>query len=119
MPMERVRNLVLMLMVLFGNIHALSSRSEHRSLFRISLLTNPFLVIAVPVAQLVHIAAMYLPGIRDVLQLSPITLTEWSILAGIALVLLGAEEKHKAWLRRHARRGRRAVSKSCAQRGRA
>jgi len=36
------RNLTLMLMVLFGNIHALSSRSEQRSLFKINFFANPF-----------------------------------------------------------------------------
>ncbi|MDZ7782906.1 MAG: HAD-IC family P-type ATPase [Halioglobus sp.] len=36
------RNMTLMLMVLFGNIHALSSRSELRSLFSIRFFANPF-----------------------------------------------------------------------------
>ena len=44
---EEARNLTLMLMVLFGNIHALNSRSEFRSLFSIPLLRNPFLMLAV------------------------------------------------------------------------
>lgn len=95
------RNLTLMLMVLFGNIHALSARSEMRSLFRIRFFANPFLVLAVPFAQLVHIGAMYAPGISNVLQLNPITLSQWLILLGVALILLLIEEVHKYWLRRH------------------
>ncbi|MDZ7737063.1 MAG: HAD-IC family P-type ATPase [Gammaproteobacteria bacterium] len=98
------RNLTLMLMVLFGNIHALSTRSETRSLFGIRFFANPFLVLAVPFAQLVHIGAMYTPGISHVLQLNPITLTQWLILAGVALLLLLIEELHKLWLRRTADR---------------
>lgn len=94
------RNLTLMLMVLFGNIHALSARSETRSLFGIRFFANPFLVLAVPFAQLVHIGAMYAPGISHVLQLNPITLPQWLILAGVALLLLLIEELHKFWLRR-------------------
>jgi Ca2+-transporting ATPase len=100
---EEARNLVLMLMVLFGNIHALSSRSETRSLFAIRFFSNPFLIIAVPVAQIVHIVAMYTPGISSVLEISPITLREWLILAVVALTLLLVEELHKAWLRRRER----------------
>ncbi|MCW8887979.1 MAG: cation-translocating P-type ATPase C-terminal domain-containing protein, partial [Gammaproteobacteria bacterium] len=95
------RNLTLMLMVLFGNIHALSSRSEERSLFQIKFFANPFLIIAIPVAQMVHISAMYIPGISGVLELSPITSGQWFNLLGIALVLLAVEELHKLWLRRH------------------
>lgn len=98
------RNLTLMLMVLFGNIHALSSRSETRSIFKIRFLANPFLVLAVPIAQLIHIAALYIPGLSTVLELSPIRLHEWLILLGIALVLLLIEEFHKAWLRNRAHR---------------
>jgi magnesium-transporting ATPase (P-type) len=93
-----------MLMVLFGNIHALSSRSETRSLFRIPLLANPFLVLAVPGAQLVHIAAMYTPWISDVLAIEPIGLAEWAGLAAVALLLLAVEEGHKAHLRRREKR---------------
>ena len=94
------RNLTLMLMVLFGNIHALSARSETRSLFSIRFFANPFLILAVPAAQLVHIGAMYAPGLSDVLQLQPVSLMQWLALAAISLLLLGFEEWHKWWLRR-------------------
>ena len=105
-PLAEARNLTLMLMVLFGNIHALSSRSETRSLFRIRFFANPFLIVAVPFAQLVHIGAMYTPGISDVLGLSPITIGQWLILAGVALLLLVVEELHKWLLNRSERRKR-------------
>lgn len=97
---EQARNLTLMLMVLFGNIHALNSRSETQSLFSLSLFSNPFLMLAVPIAQLVHIAAMYTPGISDVLAIQPITLVQWSQLLLIACSLLLVEEFHKWWRRR-------------------
>ena len=98
--LELARNLTLMLMVLFGNIHALSSRSESRSIFRIPLMANPFLVLAVPAAQLVHIGSMYVPGLSDVLGIQPIGWHEWASMLAIALVLLALEEAHKAWHRR-------------------
>lgn len=100
---DMARNLTLMLMVLFGNIRALCSRSETRSLFSIPLLSNPFLVLAVPVAQLVHIGSMYVPGLRDVLSVQPIGLNEWATMLAIALGLLALEEAHKAWRRRTGR----------------
>jgi calcium-translocating P-type ATPase len=93
------RNLLLMLMVLFGNIHSLSSRSETRSIFQIRFFANPFLIIAVPLAQLIHIGATYTPGIREVLQIQPITLHQWGGLFLISLCLLMTEELHK-WYHR-------------------
>jgi calcium-translocating P-type ATPase len=100
MAVEGSRNLTLMLMVIFGNIHALSSRSEFRSLFAIRFFANPFLVLAVPFAQCIHIGAMYTPGISNVLELNPISIGQWLILVAVAMVLLLTEELHKWWLRR-------------------
>jgi len=48
------------------------------------------------VAQLVHIGAMYVPGLRDVLQIQPVSLEQWFNLLGIALLLLLVMEAHKA-----------------------
>ena len=93
---EQARNLVLMLMVLFGNIHTLNSRSETRSIFSIPLFSNKFLIIAVPMAQLIHIAATFTPGLSDVLELSPVAMKDWALLLCIAMVLLVVEEGHKA-----------------------
>ncbi len=97
---EHARNLTLMQMVLFGNIHAYCARSEVHSVFSIRFFSNPFLMFAIPLAQIVHVGAMYIPGISSVLELQPITLQEWSALAMISLLLLLAEECHKFYLRR-------------------
>lgn len=98
---EQARNLTLMLMVLFGNIHALNSRSETRSLFSLSVKTNLFLMCAVPLAQLVHITATYTPVLSGVLELQPISLDQWIRLLLISLSLLAIEEIHKWWRKRH------------------
>ncbi|GMG83922.1 HAD-IC family P-type ATPase [Paralimibaculum aggregatum] len=99
---EAARNLTLMLMVLFGNLHALSSRSETRSVFAMPLARNPFLALAVPAAQLLHVGAMYVPGLSGVLEIAPISLAEWAGLLCLAAVLLGVEEAAKALERRRA-----------------
>ena len=46
-------------------------------------------------AQLVHIGAMYTPGLRDVLGVQPISAAHWMELLFIALILLVAMEVHK------------------------
>jgi len=92
---DDARNLMLMLMVLFGNIHALSSRSETRSVFRVSLLSNPLLISAIVMSQIVHIGATHTPWISDVLALQPVSVQEWLVLLGVSLVLLAVEELHK------------------------
>ncbi|MGR5219220.1 cation-translocating P-type ATPase [Vibrio parahaemolyticus] len=105
---EQARNLTLMLMVLFGNIRALNARSETRSLFSHSLKANPFLMLAVPTALLVHIAALYTPGLSDVLELQPISLEQMLELFFMACGLLIVEEIYKLWRRRRAEKSSNA-----------
>ncbi len=105
LPEERARNLLLLLMVLFENVHALNARSESRSAFAVPFGANPFLILAILGAQGFHVAAMYLPGLKDVLSLQPISLEDWLLVAVLALSLLLVMELRKAWLRRSETKG--------------
>ena len=89
------RNITLLLMVLFENVHVLNSRSETQSIFRQAFFGNPLLIAGMLSAQGIHIGAMYTPGIKDVLQIEPVTLQQWSTLLAIALVLIVVGETHK------------------------
>ena len=92
---ESARNITLLLMVLFENVHVLNSRSETRSLFRISLLSNPLLIFGMLAAQSIHIIAMQTPGISTLLDLEPVSFATWGTLLAIALVLIVVDELHK------------------------
>ena len=105
---QDARNLTLMIMVLFGNVHALSSRSETKSLFRMHPTANLFLALAVPGALCIHLLSMQVPGLRDVLQISPIALATFGKLLGVAAIFFAIEELHKALLRARKRRRQRA-----------
>jgi len=99
--LDEARNGTLMLMVLFENIHVFNSRSESLSTFRHNPLRNPLLLFGTLAAQLIHIAAMYTPWIRDVLHIQPISPQHWLELLGFALSVLIVMELHKAlrrWL---------------------
>ncbi len=82
------RNMLLLLMVLFENVHVLNARSETRSVFHIPFAANPFLIFAIIGAQGLHIAAMHLPGLNSVLDVQPVALTDWLVVAAIAVSLL-------------------------------
>ncbi len=94
------RNLLLLLMVLFENVHVFSCRSEHRSLFRVPLTANPYVVLAVVAAQGVHIGAMYIPGLNDILGIAPVDPATWGVLLGVAVTLLLVDEVAKLVKRR-------------------
>jgi magnesium-transporting ATPase (P-type) len=89
------RNFVLLLMVLLENVHVFNCRSESISAFRVPIARNYFLIIAVIVAQGIHILSMYIPFMQDVLGISPVTFEEWLFFLGIALVLIAVMEAFK------------------------
>ena len=93
-------NMVLLLMVLFENVHVFNSRSETRSAFRVPFAANPFVVMSAVLAQGLHIVAMYTPGLRDALDIEPVSLGSWAAMVGLALTLLLAVEAYK-WAKRH------------------
>lgn len=102
------RNLVLLQFVLFENIVVLNSRSETLSIFSQPLMQNPLLVYGTIAAQGIHIAAMYIPGLSDVLYIHPVTLAEWGALLGIAFIVMAVIEMEK-WIRRRYTKRKRTV----------
>lgn len=89
------RNLVLLLMVLLENVHVFNCRSEYLSAFRVPLRNNRVLILGVLAAQGIHIASMYIPFMRNVLGLEPVSFLEWLYMLLLALVVLVAMEGFK------------------------
>ncbi|MDP1732546.1 MAG: HAD-IC family P-type ATPase [Devosia sp.] len=97
---DAARNLLLMLFVLFENFQTFNSRSEHRSIFKQGFFANPLLVLSVIGAQVLHIAAMYIPGLNDTLALQPVSLVDWGVLVLLASSILVVMELDKWRARR-------------------
>ncbi|MFW2373571.1 MAG: cation-translocating P-type ATPase [Gammaproteobacteria bacterium] len=99
LDIDQARNATLLLMVLFENIHVFNSRSETLSVFLHNLLRNRILLFGTVIAQLIHIAAMYTPWIRDVLHIQPVSFGEWLELLMMAFSILLVMELHKLFRR--------------------
>ena len=89
------RNALLFLLVAFENVHVFNCRSETRSAFRVPFSNNWPVVASVVGAQAVHIGAAFVPGLRDVLGMHPISVELWLALVPIALSLLLVMELFK------------------------
>jgi magnesium-transporting ATPase (P-type) len=89
------RNGVLLLMVLFENVHIFNCRSESRSAFRIPIAANPYVVAAAVGALALHVLAMHLPGLGEVLRIGPVQGATWATLVPIALALVVVMEIYK------------------------
>ncbi|MFZ9792571.1 MAG: cation-translocating P-type ATPase [Gemmataceae bacterium] len=96
------RNSLLLLLVLFENIHLGNCRSETKSVFMLSPLRSPVLLVGTVTAFLVHVAAMYLPLGQAVLGTVPVPPIRWLLLFALAFIILPAIELHKwTWAMRH------------------
>jgi magnesium-transporting ATPase (P-type) len=95
MEVPEARNLLLLLMVLFENVHIFNCRSERRSAFRIPLSHNWLLIGTVALAQTAHIAAMWIPGLSGVLGIHPVSFHHWGLLLLLALSILLVGELFK------------------------
>ncbi|MCW5698212.1 MAG: HAD-IC family P-type ATPase [Rhodospirillales bacterium] len=89
------RNALLLLMVCFENAHVFNCRSEWRSVFRLRVFSNPMLMVAVVAAQGVHLGAMFVPGLRDVLDIQPISFEGWIEVAALSVALVAVMEIFK------------------------
>jgi magnesium-transporting ATPase (P-type) len=103
---EDARNQLLLLMVLFENVHLFNCRSETRSALRIPFSANRFLVWGIVGAQGVHLAAMYTPGLNRVLGIEPVPLDQWAVLAVVALSAIAVMELYKRLMAAQKDRGR-------------
>ncbi len=107
------RNAVLLLLVLFENVHIGNCRSETKSAFAISPFRSPILLGGVAAALLVHIGAMYLPFGQRILKTEVLGLETWIVLFAVALIIVIVIEFHKwTWsVRSHAADGNSAKKK--------
>ncbi|MCU0878589.1 MAG: HAD-IC family P-type ATPase [Pirellulaceae bacterium] len=91
------RNLLLLTMVLFENFHVGNCRSETRSAFALSPLRSPVLFFGTLGAFLLHVIAMYVPFLQEMLTTQPIDPWLWGVALGVSVLIVPAVELHKWW----------------------
>ncbi|CAN5857313.1 hypothetical protein BH24BAC1_BH24BAC1_39870 [soil metagenome] len=94
---------------IYRDVHVLNCRSEHSSAFRVPLRNNPLIVPAIIAAQGIHVLAMHVPFMQNVLQVQPVGLQDWLLMLGLSLLVLGIMEIFKL---EHRLRGKRRASLS-------
>ncbi|PHS05381.1 MAG: ATPase [Blastopirellula sp.] len=98
------RNAVLLLMVLFENVHIGNCRSETKSALLMSPFRSPILLGGASLALLIHLGTMFVPLGQDILHIQPVSLTTFACLLGLALSVFFAMEVHK-WISATRRQG--------------
>lgn len=102
MSEEAARNVLLLLIVLFQNVHIANCRSETKSAFALSPLRSPVLLGGVIAAFSIHVTAMHVPFLQRLLRTEPVDAATWLLVVALAVTILVAMEIHKwTWSRRH------------------
>lgn len=94
---ESARNIVLLLMVLFENVHVFNARTERNYLHQVGYRSSLYLIAWVIFTQVLHISCMHIPFMQKVLSTQPVSLQTWFFLAAIAIGLVIMMETDK-WL---------------------
>ena len=94
---ESARNAILLLMVLFENVHIGNCRSEIKSALVLSPFRNPILLAGAALALMLHLGAMFTPLGQLVLHVEPVSLKTMVTLWGLSLSVFVAIEIHK-WM---------------------
>lgn len=94
---DESRNALLLLMVLFQNLHIGNCRSETKSTFRLSPLTSPILLAGTLLAFSVHMLALHIPVTQRILRVAPVDFSTLATLFGLALSIVIVMEVHKWW----------------------
>lgn len=79
--------------------HSLNMRSSTKSIFKIGLFSNMYLIGAIVLGFLLQLAVMYIPPIANLFNVIPLTLRDWGIVLGLSIVPLVVNEIRKLFIR--------------------
>jgi Ca2+-transporting ATPase len=97
--LEKARTVALTTMVFFQFYQAFNCRSERQSIFKVPLMSNPFLFLSMVAAFFAQLAVLYVPFLQWIFRTVPLTITEWAEIAVVTVTVVVVVETDK-WIRR-------------------
>ncbi len=94
--LDKARTIAFSILVAAQWFNALNARSEQRSLFRVGLLKNRWLLGGIGLAVLIQLAVVYVPPLQRVFYTVPLGIKDWGLVILVASSVLVAEELRKA-----------------------
>ncbi|MEG2935779.1 MAG: cation-translocating P-type ATPase [Clostridium sp.] len=79
--------------------HALNMRSATKSIFKIGLFSNMYLIGAILLGFLLQLAVMYIPPIANMFNVIPLTLGDWGIVLSLSIIPLAVNELRKLFIK--------------------
>ena len=98
---EQARTVAVTTMVFFQFFQAWNSRSELKSVFTLSPVSNPFLFFGMIAALFAHLAVLYVPAFQWIFRTVPLAIPEWIEILSVSVTVVIAVEIDKMIRRRH------------------
>ena len=92
------RGYIMLLMVFMQNIHVFNCRSEKQSAFKVSIKSNPFVVISVICCIILQVIVMEVDVLAKFLQTSPVPIMHVIMLFLVSCIVLVTIELYKEFV---------------------
>ncbi|KAH9842945.1 calcium-transporting ATPase [Rhodofomes roseus] len=89
---HRATTMSLSILVTIEMFNAMNSLSENESLLRLPLWKNPFLVAAITLSMLLHVAILYIPFFTTLFAIAPLNWVEWKAVLYISAPVILIDE---------------------------
>ena len=96
MSLEEARTVAFCSMVAFEWFRAFNARSDERTVFKLGVFRNRWLVMAIFVAIMLQLAVVYLPSLQIAFGTVPLGIDKWAIIISAGAALFIIEETRKA-----------------------
>ncbi|MBI5233984.1 MAG: cation-transporting P-type ATPase, partial [Deltaproteobacteria bacterium] len=93
---EKARTMAFMVIVFCQMFHVFNCRSEWRSVFAMGVFSNRMLNIAVLIILATQVSIVYIPGLQVVFKITLLSVPDWSVVFGAAVLPLVLMEAVKA-----------------------
>ncbi|MEK7133701.1 MAG: HAD-IC family P-type ATPase [Patescibacteria group bacterium] len=97
--MTKAWTIALTTLAAFQWFNAWNCRSDHKSIFQMDPFSNLYLVGATGIVIVLQLLAVYNPLLQAILHTAPLTLAEWTMILGVAVSIVIAEEVRKLFYR--------------------
>lgn len=80
-------------------VHALNMRSESKSIFKLGIFSNMYMIGAIAIGAILQLAVIYIAPIAEIFNVVPLTLKDWGLVLLLSLVVLVVNEIMKLFKR--------------------
>lgn len=100
MPIDHIRTIIFTALACDALFFVFAVKNFKKSIFKIDLFNNKWLIWAVVAGFVLQLCALYVPVFKNIFQTTDLSITEWGIILGLSLVKIIGIEVAKDWLRR-------------------